>query len=64
MDPSQDQDFEIPVPKIVMAPYYGAGPIMTTQIYFIDSAIGYQFSVTFRIRKRHLRWLAICHETS
>ena len=26
-----DQDFEIPVPKNVMAPY-GAGPLMTTQL--------------------------------
>ena len=63
MDPSQDQDFGIPMPKNVMASY-GAGLIMTTQIYFIDGAIGYQFSVTIRIRKRHLKWLAICHETS
>ena len=31
MDPSRDQDFEIPVPKIVMAAY-GAGPVMTTQL--------------------------------
>ena len=63
MDTSRDQDFEIPATKNVMAPY-GAGPLMVTQIYFIDSAIGYRFSVTFRIRKRHFKWLAICHETS